>query len=62
MGPPYGNETCPICGKDVYQVRVWSHCPMHRAIVCMDHCYNDCPFYDPFVTHCKFRDGERNIK
>ncbi len=56
--PPYDNTVCPICGATVQQVRAWAHCPLHRAIVCMDHCYNDCPFLEPHTPHCKYRDKE----
>lgn len=51
--PPYDNTVCPVCGKNVHQEHVWSHCPLHRAMVCMEHC-TGCPFRNARAPHCRY--------
>lgn len=52
---PYYNTVCPICGKTAAKMPAGMHCPQHRAVVCMAHCYVACGFMDKETGHCRFR-------
>lgn len=39
----YKNRICPICHRSVSAAM---HCRMHKALVCMEHCFENCVYMD----------------